>query len=52
MITCFTTFAGEFGSRAWSESAVEGVVYARQSHMRKVKEHREIVGTDIYYQSM
>jgi hypothetical protein len=52
MIACFTTFAGESGSRAWSESTVEGVVYARQSHMRKVKGHREIVGTDIYYQSM
>jgi hypothetical protein len=52
MITCFTTFASESGSRAWSESVVEGVLYGRQSHMRKVKGHREIVGNDIYYRSM
>ena len=42
LITCSTTFAGESGPRAWSESVVEGVVHAAQSQMRKVKD------TEIY----
>ena len=50
LITCSATFAGESGPRARSESVVEVVIHARQSQMRKVKGHGEIVESDLYYQ--